>query len=145
MKQMSLPCAIEGMQTLLFKITIKPHHFEKSKDPSIWPYCVVVRLYKYFNANNRNKNNPGKSVCTRFAGYLSCIKWLQDEYKSKDSVYNSDLKHKVKIFVYSRIILGDTSIDILSLNDVDLVTSDIVRKVAEPVRANRNGPVFTLN
>ena len=44
-------------------------------------------------------------------------------------------------------ILGnvDTSIDILSFNDVDLVTSDIVRKAAEQVKANRNDPVFTFN
>ena len=44
-------------------------------------------------------------------------------------------------------ILGNvnTSIDILSLKDVDLVTSDITRKAVEPVEANKNDPVFTLN
>ena len=55
----------EGARTLSFKITIKPHHFEKAKDPSIRPYRVGVRLFKYSNANNRNKIISGKSV--RFA------------------------------------------------------------------------------
>ena len=30
----------ERARTLSFEITIKPHHFEKAKDPSIWPYRV---------------------------------------------------------------------------------------------------------
>ena len=44
-------------------------------------------------------------------------------------------------------ILGNvnTSIDILSLKDVDLVTSDIIRKAVEQVKANKNDPVFTFN
>ena len=61
----------ERARTLSFKIIIEPHHFEKAKDPSIWPYRVGVRLFKYFNANNRNKNNPGKSV--RFTQDLQVI------------------------------------------------------------------------
>ena len=61
----------ERARTLSFKITIKPHHFQKAKDPSIWPYRVGVRLFKHYNANNRNKNNPGKSV--RFAQDLQAI------------------------------------------------------------------------
>ena len=51
--------------TTFERITIKLHHFQKAKDPSIWPYRVGVRLFKHCNANNRNKNSPGKSV--RFA------------------------------------------------------------------------------
>ena len=44
-------------------------------------------------------------------------------------------------------ILGNanTSIDILSLKDVDLVISDIIRKDVEQVKANKNDPVFTFN
>ena len=44
-------------------------------------------------------------------------------------------------------ILGNvnTSIDILSLKDVDLVTSDIIRKPVGQVKANKNDPVFTFN
>ena len=61
----------ERARTLSFKITIKPHHFEKAKNPSIWPYRVGVRVFKHFTANNRNKNNPGESV--RFAQDLQVI------------------------------------------------------------------------
>ena len=39
----------------------------------------------------------------------------------------------------------NTSIDILSLDDVDLVTSDIMRRAAEQVKSNKNDPVFTFN
>ena len=44
-------------------------------------------------------------------------------------------------------ILGNvnTFIDILSLNDVDLVTSNIVRNAAEQVKSSKNDPVFTFN
>ena len=44
-------------------------------------------------------------------------------------------------------ILGNvnTPIDIFSLKDVDLVTSDIIRKAVEQVKANKNDPVFTFN
>ena len=62
---------------------------------------------------------------------------IPDEFANAyKKLYNSILK-----------ILGNvnTSIDILSLKDVDLVTSDIIRKAVEQVKANKNDPVFTLN
>ena len=62
---------------------------------------------------------------------------IPDEFANAyKKLYNSTLK-----------ILGNvnTSIDILSLKDVDLVTSDIIRKAVEQVKANKNDPVFTLN
>ena len=52
----------EGARTLSFKITIKPQCFEKAKDPSIWPYRVGLRLYKYFNQNNKKNDSTDRRV-----------------------------------------------------------------------------------
>ena len=49
----------EGARSLSFKITVKPQHFEKVKDPSLWPYRVGMRLYKHFNSGNKMNNITG--------------------------------------------------------------------------------------
>ena len=52
----------EGARTWSFKITIKPQCFERAKDPSIWPYRVGLRLYKYFNQNNKKNASTDRRV-----------------------------------------------------------------------------------
>ena len=52
----------EGAHTFSFKITIKPQCFERAKDPSIWPYRVGLRLYKYFNQNNKKNASTDRRV-----------------------------------------------------------------------------------
>ena len=52
----------EGARTLSFKITIKPQCFERAKDPSILPYRVGLRLYKYFNQNNKKNASTDRRI-----------------------------------------------------------------------------------
>ena len=52
----------ERARALSFKITIKPRCFERAKDPSIWPYCAVLRLYKYFKQNNKKNASTDRRV-----------------------------------------------------------------------------------
>ena len=48
--------------TLSSKITIKPQCFERAKDPSIWPYRLGLRVYKYFNQNNKKNDSTDRRV-----------------------------------------------------------------------------------
>ena len=55
----------EQARTLSFKITISASNYEKSQDPSMWPYRVHVHPYRNYNrkrqdydTNKRSKNGP---------------------------------------------------------------------------------------
>ena len=48
-------------RSLAFKITIDPKDFDRAtKDPSIWPYRVGVRLFKAFNRTSNNNENRAR-------------------------------------------------------------------------------------
>ena len=48
-------------RSLAFKITIDPKDFDRAtKDPSIWPYQVGVRLFKAFNRTSNNNENRAR-------------------------------------------------------------------------------------
>ena len=43
-----LTTRVEECRTLSFKVTIKAEDLEKAKNPAIWPYQVVVRMFVNF-------------------------------------------------------------------------------------------------
>ena len=55
-KDCSLLTKFEGARSLSYKVTIKSTDLDIAKNPGIWPYRVGVRLYKHFNATQRNNN-----------------------------------------------------------------------------------------
>jgi hypothetical protein len=44
----------EQARTFSFKVTINANDYEKSQDPSMWPYRVKVRPYRNYNRRSQN-------------------------------------------------------------------------------------------
>ena len=61
-KDCKLLTTSEEARSLAFKVTIDPKDFDRAtKDTSLWPYGVGVRVFKNFNKNTRDKNNEQRN------------------------------------------------------------------------------------